>query len=81
MIDSLASFLADLNLWVVVLAWCAIGTLEKWAIFHTSQRKGKAIIHDLPWLTPERKEWMLNTSERLGSSVLLLASIPLFGQI
>jgi membrane protein YqaA with SNARE-associated domain len=32
-------------------------------------------------MTPERMEWVANMFERLGSGVLLFASIPLFGQL
>jgi membrane protein YqaA with SNARE-associated domain len=81
MLDVLASHLTDPKLWLIVLALCAFGLLERWTIFYASQRKGKAILHELPGFTPERKDSLERLHKRWGSSLLLVAGIPLIGNL
>lgn len=81
MLDVLVSSFTDPKLWLIVLVWGAIMMLERWVVFHTSRRLGQAVLHDMPGLTQERQESIVDMAERWGSSALLLASIPLFGQV
>ena len=81
MLDVLASYITDLKFWLIVLALCTFGLLERWAVFYASQRKGKAILHELPGFTPERKDSLEKLHKRWGSSLLLVAAIPLIGHL
>ena len=81
MLDILASYLTDPKLWLIVLTLCAFGLLERSAVFYASQQKGKAILHELPGFTPERKDSLERLHERWGSSLLLVAGIPLIGNL
>ena len=81
MLDVLAGLLTDPKLWLIVLALCAFGLLERWAVFYASQQKGKAILHELPGFTPERKDSLERLHNRLGSSLLFVAGIPLIGNL
>ena len=79
MLDVLLTDLTSLRLWIIVLILSAIGIIEKTAIFYAGERKGDAVLDDLPGLTPRRKEQTKKLSERWGSKTMILASIPLIG--
>jgi membrane protein DedA with SNARE-associated domain len=79
MLDGLFDDLTSLRLWIIVLILSAIGIIEKTVIFYAGERKGDAVLDDLPGLTPGRKEQMKKLSERWGSIIMILASIPLVG--
>jgi membrane protein DedA with SNARE-associated domain len=79
MLEVLLADLTSLRLWIIVLILSAIGIIEKTAIFYAGERKGDAILEDLPGLTLRRKEQTKKLSERWGSKIMILASIPLVG--
>ncbi|MFC2046596.1 hypothetical protein ACFLTC_03635 [Chloroflexota bacterium] len=81
MLDVLVSALTDPKLWIIVLVWGAIMMLERGMVFYASQQKGMAALNSLPGMTPERMESVASMFDRLGSGVLLFASIPMFGQL
>jgi membrane protein DedA with SNARE-associated domain len=78
-LDVLFADLTSLRLWIIVLALSTFGIIEKTVVFYAGERKGDAVLDDLPGLTHRRREQTKKLSERWGSNVLILAAIPLIG--
>jgi len=81
MLDIIIDDLTDPRLWLVVLAWTAIGVLNKFVYYETGERSGKSALEKIHGYTPERADEFHHFYDRWGSPLLLFASIPVFGSV
>ena len=81
MSENLIANLTDPTLWIVVLVWTAIGVINKLIYYEAGERSGKAALEKIHGYTEERVDRFHSQYDRWGSSLLLLASIPVMGVI
>jgi membrane protein DedA with SNARE-associated domain len=81
MLENLSANLTNPTLWIVVLVWTAIGVLNKLIYYEAGERSGKAALEKIHGYTKERADRFHSQYDRWGSSLLLLASIPVFGSV
>ena len=79
MLETLATDLMDIRLWLLVLLVSAVGLAEKLAIYRAGRRTTEADLASLPGVTQERRARLEEMFHTRGSYILLLASIPGIG--
>ena len=81
MLENLIANLTNPTLWIVVLVWTAIGVINKLIYYEAGERSGQAALEKIHGYTEERADRFYLHYDRWGSSLLLLASIPVFGSV
>ena len=81
MLENLIANLTNPTLWIVVLVWTAIGVINKLIYYEAGERSGQAALEKIHGYTEERADRFYSHYDRWGSSLLLLASIPVFGSV
>jgi membrane protein YqaA with SNARE-associated domain len=81
MLDAIIADLTNPTYWLIVLIITAIGLFNKLIYYKAGQRSGKAALNNIHGYTQERADELHHLYARWGSSLLLLASVPVIGSV